>query len=460
LSHATEDNHNYAWVSAFSRAGDTNNCQDCHSEPNNPASALPFDEWRRDAHSNSAQNIHFLTMYLGTDVSGNASPIIRYGYSRDYGSFPLRPEADVSYYGPGYKLDFPSTSGNCAACHIPAAAINDPYGVNPIEVDGVGAEGIGCDFCHKVWDVRLNPATDLPYDNMPGVLSFEFRRPPEGHQFFSGPFDDVAPGEDTYTPIQRQSQFCAPCHFASFWDTKIYNSYGEWLESPYSNPQTGQTCQDCHMPPGLTNHFAQFDKGGKLRNPATIFSHRMPGAIDVKLLQNAVTMTVVAGLQGDNILVDVSITNDQTGHHVPTDSPLRQIILLVEASDSQGQALSLINGSVIPNWGGIGDPNEGYYAGLPGKGFAKILKELWTEIAPSGAYWNHTRIVGDNRIAAFATDSSAYTFAAPTEGNMTVKATLLFRRAFIDLMKQKSWDAPDIVMEQRSLLVKKPGAPK
>jgi hypothetical protein len=114
--------------------------------------------------------------------------------------------------------------------------------------------------------------------NMPGVLSYEFRRPPEGHQFFSGPYDDVAPFEDTYSPIQRESQFCAPCHFGVFWDTQIYNSFGEWLASPYSNADTGKTCQDCHMPPGKVDHFARYSVGGMQRDPMTIFSHLMPGS--------------------------------------------------------------------------------------------------------------------------------------------------------------------------------------
>jgi hypothetical protein len=453
VPHATEDNPHYEWLSAFASAGNESNCQNCHSEPNDSASHLPFDQWQQDSHANSAHNPRFLTMYSGTDVLGNASPLTRYGYSRDYGSFPLRPDPGTPYYGPGYKLDFPATAGNCAACHTPAAAIDNPYGVNPTEVTDIGAEGIGCDFCHKVWDVRLNPATSLPYDNMPGVLSFEFRRPPEGHQFFAGPFDDVAPGEDTYTPIQKESAYCAPCHIGSFWGTRIYNSFGEWLDSPYGNPNTGKTCQDCHMPAGLTDHFARLDKGANQRDPASIFSHLMPGASDEKLLQNAVTLAATANLQDSVLTVQVEIVNDKTGHHVPTDSPLRHMILLVRATDAAGNPLTQLTGPTVPDWAGVGDPNAGYYAGLAGTGFAKILQELWTEITPSGAYWNPTRIVSDNRIAAFATDNSTYTFVAPTEGNITVKVTLLFRRAFINLIDQKSWDTPDIVMEQQSLVV-------
>ena len=188
---------------------------------------------------------------------------------------PLPPDPTLPYYGPGYVLDFPDTSGNCATCHAPMAATDDPYGVDPHLV-GVETEGIGCDFCHKVWDVVLDPATAVPLPNRPGVLSIEFLRPPDGHQFFAGPFDDVAPGEDTYSPLQRTSAYCAPCHPGVFWDTVVYDSYGEWLASPYSDPETGQTCQDCHMPKTGATVFVRPDAGGLERDPQTIRSHLMP----------------------------------------------------------------------------------------------------------------------------------------------------------------------------------------
>ena len=77
-------------------------------------------------------------MYTGTDVNGNQSPPTRKGVSRDYGDFPLRRILSQPYYGPGYQLDFPETAGNCAACHIPAAAVNTPYGTDPTQVSGCG----------------------------------------------------------------------------------------------------------------------------------------------------------------------------------------------------------------------------------------------------------------------------------------------------------------------------------
>ena len=54
----------------------------------------------------------------------------------------------------------------------------------------------------------------------------------------------------TCSPVFSQSQFCAPCHYAKFWDIQIYNSYGEWLDSPYAdagNEVDYKTCQACHM---------------------------------------------------------------------------------------------------------------------------------------------------------------------------------------------------------------------
>lgn len=455
-AHAEEDDSSYAWLpSEFHPGqGESLGCSECHSvEGTDLDITLPVDQWRQDIHSQSALNPRFLTMYNGTDVTGNQSPATRYGYSRDYGTFPLRPDLSAPYYGPGYKLDFPATAGNCSACHMPAASVNDPYGVDPNTVSGLAAEGIPCDFCHKIWDVKLNPATGVPYSNMPGVLSFEFRRPPEGHQFFAGPFDDVAPGEDTYSPIQTQSAYCAPCHFGVFWDTVIYDSFGEWLNSPYSDPDTGQTCQDCHMPHLGATHFARPEAGGLERDPMTIFSHRMPGAQDEELLKNAVTMTVDAQRDGDAIVVQVDITNDNTGHDIPTDSPLRQLILLVSATSADGKDLQYVDGPILPEWTGEGEVEQGYYAGLPGEAYAKLLEALWTEVSPTGAYWNPTRVISDNRIAALETATSTYTFSAPQSGSVLIEVRLLYRRAFIELMDWKGWDIPDIELDSQSYVV-------
>jgi hypothetical protein len=209
------------------------------------------------------------------------------------------------------------------------------------------------------------------------------------------------------------------------------------------------------MSRGLADHFARVDKGGKLRDPESIFGHRMPGARDTDLLRSAVTMTAGAELRDDALEVRVDIVNDRTGHHVPTDSPLRQIILIVQATDGRGRTLDLRDGPTLPDWCGVGNPDNGYFAGLPGTAYAKILRELWTGVSPTGAYWNQTRVASDNRIAAMESDETTYVFEPPAEGEATVDVRLLYRRAFIELRDLKGWEGEDIEMARRAMTVER-----
>jgi len=57
---------------------------------------------------------------------------------------------------------FPGTAGNCATCHAPGAAVNKPFTADMNELSGVETEGVFCDFCHKIGNAYLNPATGLP----------------------------------------------------------------------------------------------------------------------------------------------------------------------------------------------------------------------------------------------------------------------------------------------------------
>lgn len=466
----TTDNLDYEWFSFDGITGSAS-CAPCHPS---------YEEWAADAHGQAAVNPRFLSMYEGTDVHGNKSPLTQYTGSGPQSAAPGQP-----YYGPGYRLDFPDRTGNCAACHTPLASNMDPndtcgwsgchteltgqrsssvpdpialpsdqYGVSPTDLTGNAADGVGCDFCHKIGDVFLNPHTGLPYPDRPGISSLRLYRPEEGEQLFFGTFDDVT-RRVSYLPLVEESAFCAPCHYGVFGGVVapgevaggvvVYNSFGEWLESPYSDPETGQTCQDCHMPVIDDAYFAYPEQGG-LQPRYPIHSHLMPGAKDEALLQNSVTMTTTAQLEGDRVLVQVSVTNDKTGHHVPTGVPLRQMLLVVQAVGADDNPLPLLEGALLPDWAGD-------FAGLAGRYYAKILQDEWTGDAPTGAYWRDIRLVEDTRLVATATDTSQYAFAAPAKGTVAVEARLVFRRAFQELMKQKGWDDPDILMEEETITI-------
>jgi hypothetical protein len=438
----TSDNPEYTWFSIEGEDGSIS-CSHC----------MPcYEEWIQDAHSQSAVNPRFLTMYNGTDMSGNQSPLTRYASNRDYGIFPLRPDPNEPYYGPGYKLDFPTSAGNCATCHVPAATAKPgmAYAVDPNDISGIDKEGVFCEFCHKIGDVILDPHTGLPYPNMPGTLSLRLYRPEGEAQLFFGNFDDVT-RRVSYLPLYEESAYCAACHFGMFWDVVVYNSYGEWLASPYSDPETGKTCQDCHMPPVDYDYFVYPEKGGLIRDRDRIYSHLMPGALDQEFIQNGLSVAVKVARENREVLVQVDIDNDNTGHHIPTDSPLRHLILVVEVEDMEGGRYPLIEGSVLPDWTGVGNPDEGYYAGLPGEAYAKILQEVWTMVYPSAAYWNPIILLSDNRIAAFETASSTYRFSSSKEEAVNIRVRLIFRRAFIELVDQKGWDTPDILVYEENL---------
>jgi len=459
--HYATDNLDYEWFS-FQGVEGSASCAPCHPS---------YAEWKADAHSQSAVNPRFITMYEGTDVHGNKSPS-----SYDATGPPQLADLSQPYYGPGYRLDYRDRPGNCATCHTPladnlepsntcgwsgchsefTASMSDvvPQGIYPTGLEGDAADGVACDFCHKIGEVYLDPTTQLPYANKPGISSMRLYRPPEGQQLFFGTYDDVT-RRVTYLPLEEESAFCAPCHYGVFGGVvghnevvggvEVYNSYGEWLASPYSDPETGQTCQDCHMLPLDQDYFVFPEQGGLRRDYKPVHDHYMPGAGDEALLQNSVTMKTEARLEGDAVLVEVSITNDKTGHHVPTGTPLRHMILAVQATDADGKPLPLRDGPLLPEW-------TGNYAGQPGQYYAKILEDEWTGESPTASYWRDIRLVEDTRLPAFATDVSRYTFAAPAEGSATVEARLVFRRAFQQLMEWKGWDDPDILMEEETII--------
>lgn len=423
------DNPDYQWIDPTPNGNDNDkNCGNCHFP-------IVYEQWLKDAHSQSATNPLFLNIYNGTDAEGNH---------------------DVH---PGYRLDYPHTYGNCSNCHAPVAAINNFLGADMNELKGIEKLGSSCDFCHKIKDVNLKNN----FSSFTGVMHIEFLRPPKDHQIFFGSYDDV-PFPDVYSPIYSKSVYCAPCHQGSFWGVPIYESYSEWLASPYS--KKGIECQNCHMPPdGTTTNFAP-GKGGLERNPLTIPTHLHLGSRDSSFLASTVEMKTYGKLVEDTLRVKIDIKNVGAGHHVPTDQPMRNMILLVKVVDAAGNKLKYIGKSRVPYWGGRGSQSEGNYEGLPGKGFAKILFDSspqYVEPSKIGAKWKHifpapqwrlVNIIEDNRIPALETDSSQFDFLI-TDFKMpiSISSELIYRRTFKNWANMKKWDLRDILIAKNIISI-------
>ena len=163
--------------------------------------------------------------------------------------------------------------------------------------------------------------------------------------------------------------------------------------------------------------------------------------------------------------ISVTIKNTNAGHHYPTGNPMRNMILLVEVKDNSGRLLNMSHGERVPVWGGIGSVEKGNFSGLPGKGFAKVLKDA--KLYPDrrqkhfsyeypAPHWRPTYIESDNRIPADGKDTSSYQFQIMKEISwpVNVSARLIFRRTYKKWSDAKGLDIPDMIIAEYSTSIK------
>src|SRR5262249_37185986 len=156
-------------------------------------------------------------------------------------------------------------------------------------------------------------------------------RPAHGQLFF-GPLDDVDRGEDAYSPLYRDSRYCATCHEGTVFGVPVYTTYSEWLDSPAR--REGKQCQSFHMAPtgGMTNMAP--GKGGLERDPATLGNHRFFMGSQGDMLRRCLRLDVRLHPNGR---AEVAVQADAVGHRVPTGFIDRNLILVLEAFDSKDQ---------------------------------------------------------------------------------------------------------------------------
>ena len=354
------------------------------------------------------------------------------------------------------KFATTNPASECASCHQPESWIENPFTALQDPLLAPSPEvmhGISCEVCHKVADV------DVTKINFPGIFdgAVDFNRPddPLAHPAQYGVLGDVDANlsvgglgmRASYNP-QLVAETCATCHQDaadpdenhSYTGVISEPTYLEWLASPYGDPESEQyaSCVECHMPPSGEEHINSYYYPPLLRDPEKVKTHAIEGTTP-RFLENAVEMSVESRIEGAELRVDVDIVNSLTGHHVPTGVTVRNMILLVEAWRAEdAQALTSTGTQTVHDLGGIGDPAQGYYAGLPGKYFAKLNHD---EDGNGPTFFTDaTGIQFDNRIPALATDSTSYSFALPAgAGALQVRARLIYRRAFRALVDAKQW---------------------
>lgn len=394
--------------------GTSFSCASCHNEQHA--------EWQDSTHSNAGLNEWVLDLFSGTGTpGGSAGYVFRDSHDSD-------------------------DNGFCAACHAPIEDAQTPGGVFLDEVTLLGGlDGVTCVACHQMAHVNDNVSALHHYGN----TQYRFPDSAFTELFVWGPLDDVSFStmRASHQAGFKEARFCASCHEYNnpYNDMPGQNTYTEWLASPYAQPgEDFRACQDCHMP-AATEPGPISSLGGQPIRPAEQRrSHRFTGATPATLT-DAIELDMLAQQVGSTLDITALVSNAGAGHSFPTGISLRNAILVIEAT-VEGQPLPQTQGDVVPFYGSAeGGDSEDDLAGMPGKGFARVLEGRINGQGPvvrPVLFIDAENVWSDTRVPSGETDASNYGFdltGLAEDSEVEISARLLYRRAWRDTAVTKGW---------------------
>lgn len=398
----TDDCEEYRWVAPEPDAARAGACGNCHPRI--------YDEWRQTAHAGSPVNPRLRNLLDGTDWHGET--------------------------GHGWSLsgEYPEGVAVCWSCHAPSLdEAADDFDLR--HAGGVAAQGVHCDFCHKIRATTVD-ATGLTH----GRFGYELLRPAHGQVFF-GPLDDVDRGEDVYSALQQESRFCAACHEGTLFGVAVYTTWSEWLASPAA--RQGRQCQSCHMASSGTMTNVAPSAGGIERDPATLASHTLlPGGREA-MLRRAVAISVEDIRSQAAVELTICIVARDIGHRLPTGFIDRHLILAVEPFDSADQPLESLAGPRLPAAAGAA------FADKAGHLFAKLLTDAAGH-APA-PFWRAGVSLTDTRLLPEKAESFAFRLPAATA---SVRVRLIYRSFWTSVAESKHWPDDDVTIYDKLIDVR------
>jgi hypothetical protein len=389
-----EDNAEYEWVDPIPNATESHNCANCHAEI--------YREWSHSGHARSVNGRRFRNLYEGTDWHGKPG------------------------VGWGLLTQYPDGAGVCASCHAPAAKEYDLR-----QVQGVAARGVHCDYCHKIESIA-----DGTIGLSHGRFNLRLLRPSEGQLFF-GALDDVDRGEDAYSPLYRDSRYCASCHEGVVFGVHVYSTFSEWQASPAA--RQGRQCQDCHMnPTGRLTNMAP-GHGGIERDPSTLANHRFFDGSQQAMLRRTVKASVEFERHPDGVRARVLLWAEGVGHRLPTGFVDRHLVVVVEGQTEQGQPVLPRVGPKLPALAGK------QLAGRSGRLLARVLRDFEGR-SPVPFWLAAPDPPPDTRLVPGQITETAFDF--PTSLSH-LRLRILYRRFWPEVAREKHWpEAEIVVLEQ------------
>ena len=206
----------------------------------------------------------------------------------------------------------------CLSCHDPTSAIGQEFDV---ERD-IKGEGVTCDFCHTIREVKLD-RPEGPFIKAPGKVK-------------TGPYTDAeSPAHTTERKeFFKKSELCGGCHqLKAKTGVLIIGTYEEWKESSYAS--SGVQCQDCHMP---------VQKGKRIVSPGLeapkrdVNLHDLAGGHSIEQIKTALRVKIKeVKREGSSLRIGVEVANVGSGHKIPTGTPSRRLLLKVMVRDKSGR---------------------------------------------------------------------------------------------------------------------------
>ena len=339
-----------------------------------------------------------------------------------------------AFEDPFYQREFAAASNDtegsldifCSRCHTPIGVVSGE--IPPIDGSQLSTkarQGVQCDFCHVVSD--SNGTGNALFVVTPGKTKW-------------GPFNDSksAYHESEYLELYTRSEYCGMCHEVvhPLNGLVVDDTYTTWKEGPYA--EEGVVCQDCHMTPGITKfeanpgragsstqkreHISTHDIVGGNAFVTAILGEKRFSEMAVERLEKTATVSIDApevAQRGDNVSMNISITNSGAGHKIPTGvSEIRQMWLAVSVKDR--------NGKEVYTTGEIDDNRNIMNAT---KMYNTVLGDAQGQ--PTLSFWLAESVLVDNRIPPKGTATERHNFKIPVDVAypLTVEATLKYRSA-------------------------------
>jgi len=266
----------------------------------------------------------------------------------------------------------------CGGCHSPPGMLSGTIKFDPklgkhggFTAPPVAQQGVSCDVCHTITGSSFQDSTVIErgngsYISSPGKTKH-------------GPLKNAkSPYHDTaYSEQHTKADFCGNCHniFNPINQFPLERTYDEWKYSVYA--QNDVQCQDCHMVPvetairvadelkparKLENHgLAGKAAIGAENERELVHGHGFVGGnsvitaalgdkdsrrhalIAIKRLRSAAKLDIkLENIKDQGALhqLEVKVTNQRAGHHMPTSLTfIRELWLDIKVTDQNGKQI-------------------------------------------------------------------------------------------------------------------------